>query len=133
MAVEIRMAAAGDAEAIAALHAESWRSTYRGTFSDPYLDGEAPGERLRHWIKRLRSGPRPDQGVLVAMEDGVCVGFICIHLESETAWGPALDNLHVRPDRKGRGIGSRLIREGLAWIRTSRKSLSPSYAEKSQA
>jgi GNAT superfamily N-acetyltransferase len=24
----------------------------------------------------------------------------------------------VRPDRKGRGIGSRLIREGLGWLRT---------------
>ena len=48
MAIEIRPAAAGDVEAIAARHAESWRSSYRGTFSDPYLDGEVPAERAIH-------------------------------------------------------------------------------------
>jgi len=120
MDVHIRPAAAGDVEAVAALHAESWRSTYRGTFSDFYLDGEAPEERLQHWINRLSSGPLPKQGVLVAMDGGVCVGFICIYLQAEPAWGPVLDNLHVRPDRKGRGIGSRLIQEGLGWVRSRR-------------
>jgi len=50
------------------------------------------------------------------MEEETYLGFICIDLLAEPGWGPLLDNLHVRPDRKGRGIGQRLIQEGMAWI-----------------
>ncbi|MDR3670572.1 MAG: GNAT family N-acetyltransferase [Holophaga sp.] len=114
---QVRSAGPGDAGAIAELHAASWRSSYRGAFADAFLDGELGPERRRHWFERLETGPHPDQGVLVAMEDGACVGFICIYLAAEPDWGPLLDNLHVRPDRKGRGIGRRLLQEGIAWIR----------------
>jgi len=118
MTLEIRFAGPSDADAIADLHAESWRSAYRGLFADAYLDGEVGEERRRQWTQRLRTEPRPDQGVLVAMADGVCVGFICIYLEAEPGWGPLLDNLHVRPELKGRGIGQRLLEAGAAWMRT---------------
>ena len=119
MTIHIRPAGPGDAKAIADLHAASWRSTYRGVFPDAYLDREAGPERRRHWDRRLRTDPAPDQGVLVAMEDGACVGFICIYLEGEPGWGPLLDNLHVRPELKGGGIGKRLIEAGRAWVAAS--------------
>lgn len=118
MTLRIRFATSRDADAIAELHAASWRSAYRGMFSDAYLDGEAQDERRRHWRQRLQTEPRPDQGILVAFEEDALVGFICIFLEAEAGRGPLMDNLHVRPDRKGAGIGQRLLREGLAWVRT---------------
>lgn len=118
MDCRIRFAKPEDADAIAELHAASWRSAYRGMLSDAYLDGGVLEERRDLWRRRLQTEPGLDQGVLVAEEDGSLVGFICIFLEAEPGQGPLLDNLHVRPDRKGGGLGQRLIREGIAWMRT---------------
>jgi hypothetical protein len=42
----VREANAGDAAAIARLHVESWRATYRGILRDEYLDGNAAAELL---------------------------------------------------------------------------------------
>jgi len=41
--VGFRPARASDSEAIAALHADSWRRHYRGAYSDAFLDGDVAG------------------------------------------------------------------------------------------
>ena len=46
MEYAIVVAASRDASAIAALHAESWRSAYRGLYPDEFLDGPILEERL---------------------------------------------------------------------------------------
>jgi len=115
--MEIRPALPGDADAIADLHAASWRSAYRAIFSDAYLDGDVVTERRRHWRACLGPEQPSDCGALVATEASECLGFICIRLDAEPAWGPLLDNLHVRPDRKHAGIGRALIAAGAAWVR----------------
>jgi GNAT superfamily N-acetyltransferase len=117
MEIEIRPARTDDAKAIAEIHAASWRSTYRGTFSDSYLDGDIIKERLHYWTAQLNSEMQRERGILMAVEDDVCVGFICVCLEGEQNWGPLLDNLHVRSESKGQGIGRRLIEEGRAWVK----------------
>jgi GNAT superfamily N-acetyltransferase len=117
MNIEVRCAEPSDARAIAELHAASWRNTYRGVFSETYLDGDVQEERQRHWLQCLMLDPRQDQGVLVAMVEGELAGFICIYLDAEPGWGPLLDNLHVRSDCRGRGIGQCLIQAGIAWMR----------------
>jgi GNAT superfamily N-acetyltransferase len=53
--------------------------------------------------------------VFLAEAAGEPVGFACIRLEAGSA-GPLLDNLHVVPDRKGEGIGRRLIEAAAAWL-----------------
>ena len=35
-----------DANAIAALHADSWRRHYRGAYSDAFLDGDVAGQSV---------------------------------------------------------------------------------------
>ena len=62
--VQIRFARLEDAQAIAELHAESWRYAYRGALSDEYLSVDIIADRLKLWQHRL-SEPLDNQHVLV--------------------------------------------------------------------
>ncbi len=58
-----REATAGDAAAIAGLHADRWRRHYRGAYLDSFLDGEVVTDRMAEWAGRLtRAGPFPGGG-----------------------------------------------------------------------
>ncbi len=111
-----RKANKNDAANIANLHAESWRNTYRGMLSDAYLDGDVFIERQIHWQKRF-DNPSENQYVFVAEDDDQLAGFVCVYGADDAKWGSLIDNLHVRPDLKGQGIGKRLINEGMNWAR----------------
>jgi ribosomal protein S18 acetylase RimI-like enzyme len=112
---ETRPATARDADAIAVLHADSWRRTYRGMMSDEFLDGSALEDRHRVWQSRLSSSHR-DRLVVVAEEGSRIVGFICVFARGDEGWGAYVDNLHVAHDWKGRGVGRALMREAAAWV-----------------
>jgi ribosomal protein S18 acetylase RimI-like enzyme len=113
--VSIRRGEPDDWPAIAAIHAASWQSAYRGIYPDSYLDEEVPDERRTFWRDALAVMDRELNSVFLAEEDGDPVGFACIRREAE-AEGPLLDNLHVMPERKGRGIGRRLIAAAAEWL-----------------
>ena len=106
----LRTAAAADAPVIAALHARSWRSAYRGIFADAYLDGPIEAERLALWRGRM-AAPKRGQEVVLAEAGGEAVGFACCFADSDPRWGSLVDNLHAAPDRRGMGIGHALMRE----------------------
>ena len=80
--MRIRDAAKSDASLIAGLHADSWRTAYRGMLSDSYLDGDLVGERTRIWIDRL-TNPPPKQRVLLAEISGKAAGFVCPYGSSD--------------------------------------------------
>ena len=106
--VKYRDATERDAGDIAALHADSWRRHYRGAFLDSYLDGDVVADRLEVWASRL-APPRLDQCTVVADGDGEALGFAHIAFDHDPKWGAFLDNLHVRSDLKGLGIGTHLL------------------------
>lgn len=113
--IEYRPAKPSDAEAIASLHARSWRENYRGSFHDAFLDGDLIGERLRVWRERL---DRPDgnQRVQVAVEGTDLLGFVCVYGAHDPQWGSFVDNLHVARESKRKGTGSSLMRQAGAWL-----------------
>ncbi len=104
---QFRRAGAADAEAVAKLHADSWRRHYRGAYSDAFLDGDVLADRLAVWTARL-SEPDPRRFTILAV-DGAVVGFANTVLDEDPAWGGLLDNLHVADQHRRRGIGSRLL------------------------
>jgi GNAT superfamily N-acetyltransferase len=106
--VELRAATTADADAIARLHADSWSRSYRGIYTDEYLDRDAPIERNAAWTERF-AHPRPDDRTVVAEQGAELVGFVHTVLDDDPTWGALLDNLHVRADWHRRGLGSRLV------------------------
>lgn len=113
--INIRPATLADAEAIAALHALSWRSTYKNVLSDHYLDVELDEDRLRDWRQRLQS-PTPDQYVIVAERAGTgIVGFACAFGKFDQEAGTLLENLHAHPMHKQKGLGKQLLQHIAGW------------------
>jgi GNAT superfamily N-acetyltransferase len=111
-----REAKPDDAEAIALLHAESWRLHYRGAYRDEFLDGDVAQDRLDTWRERF-SAARHDQFVVLAEDAGRLVGFACAYGREDEEWGTLLDNLHVVADGQGRGTGAELVTRVGAWCR----------------
>ncbi len=112
--MNLRTALPSDAAAVATLHAESWRATYRGMFSDDYLDGDIVEERTAIWSQRLQA-PADNQLVLLAVDEDDLLGFVCAYGNDDRSWGTLVDNLHVRGDQQGRGLGRLLLGEAAAW------------------
>ncbi len=113
--IEYRPAVLTDAEAVAFLHARSWRENYRGAMADAFLDGELPEERLRVWRKRL-DDPLGNQFVQVAFDCADLVGFVCVYGAHDPQWGSFVDNLHVAHASKRNGIGSSLMGQAGVWL-----------------
>ncbi|MFG1809044.1 GNAT family N-acetyltransferase [Streptomyces sp. NPDC049040] len=107
MAASIRNAGPDDAEAVARLHADSWRRHYRGAYSDAYLDGDVLSDRKAVWSARLASpaGTR----TLVAEDGADVLGFVHVVFDDDGTWGSLVDNLHVTAARQRTGVGSVLL------------------------
>ena len=106
--LNIELVSHRDATTLAALHAASWKVTYRGILSDEYLDVHADSERLQRWQERFVE-PHGNSFGLQAREAGDVVGFAWVDLDDDLVYGHLLDNLHVHPARKQNGIGRKLL------------------------
>jgi ribosomal protein S18 acetylase RimI-like enzyme len=106
----IRLAVASDVANVARIHADSWRRHYRGAYSDRYLDGDLDLDRSKVWSERItHSGDR--RFTLVAEHRQSLIGFAHAVLDADPLWGSLVDNLHVRRQEQGRGVGTRLLAE----------------------
>lgn len=74
--LEVRPIEEGDVDAVADVHVESWRVAYRGILPDDLLDDPSFRQaRLDRWRSRRFDGRPPGTATLVAVTDGVVVGF----------------------------------------------------------
>ena len=111
----IRAARPEDADAIALLHASSWRGTYRGMMPDSFLDRDVFVNRQAAWREHF-AGDDPNQFVLLAEREDRVIGFICVYRDNDPTWGALIDNLHVARDSHGRGVGTSLMRAAASWL-----------------
>ena len=103
-----RRANARDVEAIALLHADSWRNNYRGVYPDTFLDRDVFDDRRAVWSERL-THPTSSDDTVVAERSGSIIGFVHTILDRDPELGALLDNLHVAQDIKRTGIGTQLM------------------------
>jgi len=106
--IRLRPADAGDAAAVARLHADSWRRHYRGAYSDSFLDGDVVADRRAVWSARL-AAPGPATATVVAEDDGGLAGFVHVVLDDDERWGSLVDNLHVAHTHRRAGLGTALM------------------------
>lgn len=119
--IAFRTATSGDATAVAALHADSWRRHYRGSYPDEFLDGPVEDDRRRVWQARL-ADPDADSVTIVAAAAAAMVGFVHVVLDDDPVWGALVDNLHVRHDHQGTGTGTALLGAAAAVVVDRRPS-----------
>ncbi len=120
----VRAATRDDCDAIAALHAASWRSTYRHILSADYLDHHVMEDRKDLWAARFVKFDERKHHVCVAFDDAqadgvpdaAIAGFVCVLLDEEPEFGALLDNLHVSPERHRQGIGRLLMARAADWV-----------------
>ncbi len=110
MSTTIRRGNAQDAEAVATLHAASWRTSYAGIVPEGALGDGLADERREIWELRLTvdyGGPESTPELLIAEREGDTVGFAYVVPQPDGR--VLLDNLHVRPGLTGAGIGRDLL------------------------
>ena len=101
MTLRVRPAQPGDDAALLAVDAETW-----GPHSSPVAP-PAPGERPTFFTTE-----RPPEGFLVAVLEGVVVGFVALHAVPPTPSHDhvlRIDGLGVLPSAQGRGAGRALV------------------------
>ncbi|HUD68787.1 MAG TPA: GNAT family N-acetyltransferase [Acidimicrobiales bacterium] len=106
--VEVRPAIEADASAIATLLV--------GGSRDPDAEDPASPERYAAAIVRIR-----EQGGEVLVADGgagvvgVCQLLDLAHLQHQGGRVTEIESVHVAADRRGEGVGSRLVEAAAAW------------------
>jgi GNAT superfamily N-acetyltransferase len=108
-----------EVEALAELHAWSWRETYGPLLRPADAALLTVDERRRLW-RRILLDPGPREAQWVADLDGVAVGMVHAGPNQDddvTADVGEIHAIHVAPDRHGEGIGGLLIRGAEADLR----------------
>ena len=106
----VRVAAPGDAPAIARVRVDAWRATYRGMIPDAYLDAMSVDASAAQWL-RILDAPPGRFAVFVATEGDAVVGFASGLLLDPPKHGcdAELSAIYLRADRQRTGIGRRLV------------------------
>ncbi len=111
----LRPGTAADLAAITALHLASWRDSYRGLLPAAYLDGPLAADLAAKWRHKLVETPAPRSLLLLAeARDGELLGFLYACADPRQPDSAYIDNLHVRPETRGGGLGARLLRRAAA-------------------
>ncbi len=110
----VRPAAIHDARAIAEVHVESWRSTYRGIFPEALLNGLSVDQRESSWRDLLAANEPPSAITMVGCDPGgTVVGFVSGGRERTGRLGcdGELYAIYLRQDAQRKGLGTLLVRQ----------------------
>ena len=109
--MRIREASPADSPAIAKVHVDSWRSTYRGIISDEVLAGLSFPDRERMWEGSLTTHRSSNFIYVAEADDGSVVGFAAAGKErtGRTDFPGEIYAIYLMKDYHGRGWGRQLF------------------------
>ena len=110
--MKIRQAKIEDAAGIAAVHVDSWRSTYQGIVAQSYLDSLSYSEREELWLTAIPYG----HIFVTENEQGKIVGFATAGKERSghyPAYQGELNAIYILAEYQGHGIGKALMRQAV--------------------
>jgi ribosomal protein S18 acetylase RimI-like enzyme len=108
--INVRHATPADASQVAAIHCASWRDAYASVLDEAFLRGPIEEDRRALWFDRLQN---PDKARIILLADvaqAAPAAFVCAYRDLDPVWGSWIDNLHVLPALRGKGIGEHLMR-----------------------
>lgn len=109
----MRSAKVDDLETLQAIAHDSFRSTR--FFADPYLSDEKASSLYEIWLSK---SVRTDyaERVLVAEQNGECLGFLTCHLDKQSHLGK-IGLVALARSGRGKGISQGMIWHALHWFR----------------
>ena len=108
--VQIRQAREGDAEGIARVHTESWKTTYRNIVPDDFLDHLTTESRISQWEQTIRSDEKNQILVVAEQPGGNIVGIACGGREREgkLPYDAELYAIYLLEEVQQKGFGQQL-------------------------
>jgi ribosomal protein S18 acetylase RimI-like enzyme len=111
--IQLRRATLADAQAIAAIRIEGWRTSYNGIIPSSYLKEMNLEENILQWETILHVLPSKEDTmcVFVAESGGEIIGFVsAIKLpEPKLSKEAELTGIYIRPQWQRCGIGKRML------------------------
>ena len=119
--VTVRLAGAGDADAIGRIQVETWRAAYTGLIPDEAIAGFDVESTQRMWREVLANQPRPGGATFVVEDAGEVVGFASVGAsrDEEAEREGELYAIYLHPSRWSHGIGRALLQRAEESMRAS--------------
>ena len=118
--MKVRPAGTADADAIAAVHVQSWQGAYRGQLPGEYLGTLSVERRSQAWRTILAGTDLPRRGALVLEEGEELVGFAHVSPSRDSDASPQtgeLTAIYLLPGTWRRGGGRLLLQMAEANLR----------------
>lgn len=116
----IRFATPDDAERLASVHVEAWKSAYRGQVPDAYLDALSVHGRLGLW-RKLLADTTASKVILVLVDGDLPVGFAYCTAQRTEPTGDLtgeLASMYIDPPVWRQGGGRLLMAAAIEWFTT---------------
>ena len=108
--MNVRLAAATDAAAIARVHVDSWRTAYKGIVASAFLE-RLSHERSQQWWENVLANPPARSCLHVLEADSEIVGFAYAGetRAPEFPYDAELSAIYILEEHQGKGGGRRLF------------------------
>ncbi|MCR2805710.1 GNAT family N-acetyltransferase [Paenibacillus soyae] len=119
--MKVREASIADAEGIAFVHVNSWKTTYAGILSESYLAGLSLEDRKKSWIWTFEHQAEHENIFVAVNKEDKIVGFSCggQNRNKEYKHDGELYAIYLLKEYQGVGIGRSLFQSVIVALKSN--------------